>query len=105
MVEERYDVYHLVIKEGHNYKISPDSVDKCWKNILGQRVIPVEDYTKIPEIITSILELRSGKNKKEIINSWDGSTSLVVKSGLASLTESIKGKTKEVWRPKTLVNN
>jgi hypothetical protein len=56
-----------------------------WQNLLGERAIKVKDYTKIPEIIVSILEAMAGKDIKEIETSWDGDTSIAVADALRGL--------------------
>lgn len=99
MVEERYEVFHLVVKEGYNYKHDTNYVKGCWADLLGQRAIPVSDFTKIPEVIVSTLELMAGKNKMDITKSWDKGTALVVKEALGDLTEYKDGGTPSVWRP------
>ena len=53
--------------QGGSYR---DSDYRNWQNLLGERAIKVKDYSKIPEIIVSILETYAGKDKDEIINSW-----------------------------------
>ena len=45
----------------------------------------VEDIAKIPEVIVSILELHAGKTVDEVVNSWDGSTAMVVKDAITGL--------------------
>lgn len=105
MVEERYDVFHLVIKQGSNYRSHPSYVDGCWKELLGQRAIPVSDYKKIPEVIVSTLEFMAGKAKLDIEKSWSASTALVVREALGGLTATGKGAGNDngnppaVWRP------
>jgi hypothetical protein len=53
---------------------------------MGQNVIPVDDYTKLPEIITSILEINNGVSVKDTAASWSGSTAVTVAKALSGLT-------------------
>lgn len=103
MVQERYDVFHLIIREGANYKPAEEAY---WKKLLGERAIPVSDYTKVPEIIVSTLEVLGGRPKAEVVASWDGSTALVVKDAISGLTPGSRGSSivkaggpGAVWRP------
>lgn len=82
-VNRKFEVYHFCMEQGGSYR---DSDYRHWQNILGERAIKIRDYTKIPEIIVSILETYAGKDKDEIINSWDGSTSIAVADALSGLT-------------------
>lgn len=77
-VSRMYEVYHLVVKP---IGIAPTQ----WANLLGDRAISVQDVSKIPEIIVSILEVSSGKDVKDVIASWDGSTAMVVKEAIKDL--------------------
>lgn len=82
-VSQQYDVYHLMIEEGHNYS---RSVSSKWHNLLGQRAIPLSDHTKMGEVIVSILQVRGGADKETVSRSWDGSTSVVVSRAISGLT-------------------
>lgn len=85
-VAENYEVFHLVIEQGHHCRYGgKEEVYETWRKVLGQHVIPVADYTKIPEIIVSLLEVNSGKDKEEIVASWNGDTSIIVQNALSSL--------------------
>lgn len=89
-VNRKYEIFHLCLKQGSNisagwYRDSGYVVDE-WTNLLGERAIPVSDYTKIPQIIVSILETMSGKSVDEVVNSWDGSTAVVVREAISGLT-------------------
>ena len=53
--------------------------------MLGKNCVCVEDINKIPEVIVSILELHAGKSVDEVVNSWDGSTAVVVKDAITGL--------------------
>lgn len=106
MVEERYEVFHLIIQQGSNYRYDPDYVKGCWKGLLGERAIPVSDYTKVPEIIVSTLEVMAGRPKHEVEASWDGSTALVVRNAISDLVPTGRGGAlakdggaPTVWRP------
>lgn len=85
-VSRQYEVYHLMIEEGAGMRRGKDNVIAKWTNLLGQRAILVSDCTKIPEIIVSILEVAAGKDAKEVVGSWDGSTSVVVSKAISGLT-------------------
>lgn len=103
MVEERYEVFHLMIQEGSTHD---KRVENCWKDILGERALPVSDYTKIPEIIVSTLEVIGGKPVPEVVASWSGSTALAVRDSIGALTATgrtggavANDPTPTVWRP------
>jgi hypothetical protein len=84
-VNQQYEVYHLLLKNGGSYA---DWQKDKWDKLLGERAISVSDYTKIPEIIVSILEAVGGeKSKEEIIGSWDGSTAIAVKDAISKLSK------------------
>lgn len=76
----KYEIYHLIVKP-----VAYQPVEKSWRDKLGNNVIMVEDVEKIPEVIVSILELHAGKTTDEVVDSWDGSTKLVVKNAISDL--------------------
>lgn len=82
-VNRQFEVYHFCMAQGGSYR---DSDYYKWQRILGERAIRVRDYSKIPEIIVSILETYAGKDKDEIIKSWDGSTAIAVADALSGLS-------------------
>ena len=85
----KWEIFHLCLKQGSNmsgyWADDPTKIVGEWTNILGERAIPVSDYTKVPQIIVSILEAMAGKSVDEIAVSWDGSTAVVVREALAGL--------------------
>lgn len=82
-VNRQFEVYHFCMAQGGSYR---DTDYRNWQNLLGERAIKVRDYSKIPEIIVSILETYAGKDKDTIINSWDGSTAIAVADALSGLS-------------------
>lgn len=81
-VNRKYEVFHLVLDRGRR---DCSDIEK-WRELMGQRVIKVPDHTKVPEVIVSILETMSGKNVETVAESWDGSTSVVIKNAISGLT-------------------
>lgn len=88
-VSRKYEVYHLMITEGSYMRYKNIKKINKWVDLLGQRAITVTSIDKIPEIIVSILEIASGKDKEEVINSWDGDTSVAVRNATESLTTAV----------------
>lgn len=86
-VSRQYEVYHLMIEEGSGMGYGRSDVVDKWTNLLGQRAILVSDCSKIPEIIVSILEVATGKDAKDVVASWDGSTSVAVSKAISGLTK------------------
>lgn len=76
---EKYEIYHFCMQQGGTYR---DSDFSRWKALLGQHAIRVQDYSKIPELVVSLLELHAGKDMDSIIQSWDSSASIVVADAL-----------------------
>ena len=79
-VSRKYEVYHLIVDP-----VAYQDPQKSWKDLLGRNCVNVEDIDKIPEIIVSILELHAGKTVDEVVDSWDGSTAMVVKDAITGL--------------------
>lgn len=82
-VNRQFEVYHFCMEAGGSYC---EEDYRKWQELLGERAIKVRDYEKIPELIVSILEAHAGKDKDEIIKSWDGSTAIAVADALSGLS-------------------
>lgn len=92
-VSRDWDVFHLIIEQGNyysnRYRVHPkEKVDESFGALLGERAIHVSDYNKIAEIVVSILEALSGKDIDAICDSWDGSTSIVVRNAIGGMTST-----------------
>lgn len=90
MARRGWDVYHLVIMQGSYARSYPQVLDE-WRAVLGQNAIPVDDYTRLGEIIVSILEVRQGRDKDAVASSWSGDTSVAVRHALRDLAVSPAG--------------
>jgi hypothetical protein len=87
LAEKMYNVFHIIIAEGNYTEVHGiDEVKGKWTNFMGQRAVVLNDHTKLAELIVSLIQVNEGVNKDEVIDSWDGSTSLVIKEAVGNLT-------------------
>lgn len=77
-----YNIFHIGVKEGSNYD---SKVESKWKELLGQRVVSIDDVRKIAEVVISIIQMNEGSSLDEVASTWDGSTALTVKKVLKDL--------------------
>lgn len=79
LAQRVYDVFHIVIKEGSHARSYFDRVMDSWTPLLGQRVIPLSDHTKLAETIVSAIEVAEGIAADESARRWgDGTTTGIV---------------------------
>jgi hypothetical protein len=90
MAERNYNVFHIIIEEGNGFQAS---VTKSWNKLLGQRAIHLTDYTKLSEVIVSTIQVIEGEDKAKVVDSWDGSTSVVVKNAIKDLAADVNTST------------
>jgi hypothetical protein len=86
IAEKMYHVYHIIIAEGHYPQTEGiDTVKAAWTNLMGQRAVVLSDHTKLAELVISIIQMNEGADKNAIVDSWDGSTSLVIKDAVKDI--------------------
>lgn len=86
MACRQYNVFHIMIEEGSYYRRSGDKVRKEWTQLIGENAIPLSDHNKLSEVIVSTIQLNEGEDFNTVVNSWDGSTNLVVAKAIQDLT-------------------
>lgn len=88
MAEQQYHVFHIII--GHGYRgFGGGSEEKTWKAVMGQRAILLNDYHKLAETIISLIQVNEGENKDVVADSWDGSTSVIIRDALKDFTGAL----------------
>lgn len=92
LVGQSYHVFHLMIEEGSFMRSHKSRVVRSWTELMGQNAIHVSDYTKVAEIIVSVIELVEGRTVDEVVGSWSGDTSMVVSNAVSSLTTTTGGQ-------------
>lgn len=85
-VQRFYDVYHIIVEEGsHVQHAGLDEVRDPWCDLLGEKAIVLSDYTKMSELIVSIIEMAEGVALEESARRWGGKTGDVVRQSLRAL--------------------
>lgn len=96
MAERYYDVFHIIVEEGHFASRAPDRVTSAWRELLGERVIGLSDYTLLSEVIVSAIQVNEGVDKAVVAGSWSGATSLVVANAVRDLSVTGDGNSRNV---------
>jgi hypothetical protein len=85
IVERYYNVFHVVIEQGSHCMRHKGRVVDSWTKLLGQRVICLSDYTKLPEVVVSTIEICEGLDADSATSHWGGSVQRVVKNAVGHL--------------------
>lgn len=83
MAQKLYHVFHVVVKRGTGYG---GTAQKTWDALLGeQHVLPLDDHTKLSEVIVSAIQVVEGSMPADVIKSWSGSTAVTVSNAIARM--------------------
>lgn len=66
-----YNVFHLIVEEGSFARRALSTVKQNWDKLLGKKVICLNDYNYVAEVIISVIEVNEGKDPNEVIDSWE----------------------------------
>ena len=87
MASRYYHVFHVIVEQGaHCQQGGLDNVVKKWNGLLGQRALRLTDYTKLPEVIVSAIQVNEGASAATVADTWSGETALVVRNAVGALT-------------------
>lgn len=70
LAQRKYDVFHVVIKEGNHARTHLKEVTRTWEELLAQRLILLDDHTKLAETIVSAIEVAEGRDAAESAARW-----------------------------------
>lgn len=90
VVSRMFHVYHIIVKEGSHCHYHFDTVKAKWTALMGQHAIVLKDYTKLSEVIESIIEVNEGADVASVSKSWSGDTSLIVSDAISGLKSVVK---------------
>ena len=78
MVSEKYHTFHIIVEQGNHMHYRPTQVRESWKALMGDHAIQLSDYTKLSEVVVSVIQINEGADRHAVINSWDAATQPVV---------------------------
>jgi hypothetical protein len=89
LASRQWEVFHLMVAEGGTF--SDTRCVRPWKKLLGERALTLKDHTKMAEVIVSTIQVIEGASSKEVVDSWNGDTSMVVHEAIHNLTAHNQG--------------
>lgn len=90
-VQRTYDVFHVVIKQGSHARCYGDRVMASWSDLLGQHVIPLDDYELLAETVVSAIEVAEGVAASDSAARW-GRGAKLVETAVRAIPQSRKPK-------------
>ena len=78
MVSEKYHTFHIIVEQGNHMRRSPHEVRSSWKELIGDHAIQLSDYTKLSEVVVSVIQINEGADRHDVIGSWDAATQPVI---------------------------
>jgi hypothetical protein len=92
MVGQTWDVFHVIIEEGHYARGRADAVRRGWTALLGQqRVIPLADHTLLAEAVVAAIEAAEGRTLDDVTNGYSASNALVISRAVRDVAGPAKG--------------
>lgn len=87
LAERDYHVFHVIVEQGSHCRDPHrrEVVFNGWRDLMGQRVIPLSDYTRLSEVLVSTIAMNEGAMAAEVTASWAGDTQLVVAHAIKGL--------------------
>jgi len=83
LVSRQWEVFHIIVEQGsHCQSGGLDLVVRKWTGLLGQRALRLADYTRLPEVIVSAMQVNEGRDLDDVAASWGGSTADVVRHAM-----------------------
>lgn len=91
--QRMYNVFHLHMHQTSTGK--NQNIINSWKDKLGERVIVVEDYNNVAEIIASTVAVVLGADLKNVVSGFDDDTAKQVSNALIHVGSGVVSKTQK----------
>ena len=86
-LSEQWHVFHIMVEQG-SYMRSPhsrESAIQSWTDLMGQRVLMLNDINSLSEVIVSTIQVLEGETIEDVSKSWSGSTAVAVAHAIKGL--------------------
>ncbi|GJD90957.1 hypothetical protein BHAOGJBA_4501 [Methylobacterium hispanicum] len=93
LAARNWDIFHVVIKEG-SYVRSQGGLRRVldsFSQVLPERVIELDDYRLMPEVVVSTLQVIGGADKTAVAASWGGSATKTIGAAIKNLP-AVRGR-------------
>lgn len=88
-----FHVIHIIVEEGSHVRARGlSSVEKPWRDVLGQNVIVLSDINALGETVVSAIQVIEGDTIDAAAKTWSGNTGIVVRNAVSSLVAGKSGK-------------
>ena len=85
--QRMYEVFHIHINEA-SYRDDPRVINP-WRDLLGERLIILDDYNAVAETIATTVAVLQGAGLASVTSSFDSGTSKTVAKALAGVSTSL----------------
>ena len=87
LAARNWDIFHVVVKEGSYVRDQGGlrRVVESFKTVLPERIIELDDYRLMPEVVVSTLQVIGGADKAAVAASWGGNASKTIGAAIRNL--------------------
>jgi len=80
LAQQGYEVFHIVLRVGYAEHHGIDEVLATWQPLLAERVLILDDYTRIAELVVATLEVCRGATLSDVAGSWGAAGPMLAKA-------------------------
>jgi hypothetical protein len=88
VAQRSYEVFHVVFTNVGHASHNLGSVLRTWTPLLGERVLKLDDHTKLAELVVSTLQVLAGDSVNNVASSWSGNTAVTIGKAIQGLTKA-----------------
>lgn len=88
MAEQNFHVFHIMVEQGSHYRAYGDRVREGWRDLLGERAIPLSDYDHLAEVIVALIQFTEQRyvSAAAAVATWQGPAAKTIGHALHALT-------------------